>query len=109
MDAQKVMKLAPMLVMLAALACATYAVQPEGPGLAAVAVAGAEKRAAAGKASPPAAPQARAPSEPAGAPRDPFQVVSKPAQAGAGLEQADAVADRADADPHLDTVKGLTL
>jgi hypothetical protein len=84
MNTLKVMKLAPMLVMLATLACATYAVQPDVAGPMPPAAAG-KPAEAAGKTPQPQAPSAREAraAEAALAVRDPFRVASVP-----GLAQA---------------------
>jgi hypothetical protein len=114
MYTRKAMKLVPMLVMLAALACASYAVQPEVVGPMPASAAAPEKRTeAAGKTSQPPAPSSRRTDAPenALALRDPFRVASTPGQdpAGPGPEQAGPAPDRAEVDPYPEMVAGLTL
>jgi hypothetical protein len=110
MDTRKAMKLVPMLLMLAALACATYALQPDvaGPMPPAAARKPAE---VAGKTPQPQAPSAReAGAAEAGlAPRDPFRVASVPGPAQASADEAHAAPDRVEVDPYPGLVAGLTL
>jgi hypothetical protein len=110
MDTRKAMKLVPMLVMLAALACATYAVQPDVAGPIAATAAAGKPTEAAGKMVPPApASGVTGAAEAALALLDPFRVASTLGPPQATPDEAGPAPDRAEADPYPEMVAGLTL
>jgi hypothetical protein len=99
MDNTKLLKLAPTLVMVAALTYLVSSAQPDLPPAAE------EGRAGAGKAGP--SPSTAAATKAAGS-RDPFQVVVKPAE-GAAAKKVEAVAKQSGPDPWDEVIRGLTL
>ena len=113
MNMPKLMRLLPMLIMVASLAYATYSMQPLGSNTSAGPNTSAHaKEQAASKESRPAV----ASSLTKGAVpkrlailRDPFQVVSKPGSAEAVQGLADKASSHPEIDPYPGMIQGLTL
>ena len=113
MSMPKLMRLLPMLIMVASLAYATYSMQPlgsstsAGPNTSAYA-----KERAAGKESRPAVASTLtkgAVPKRLALLRDPFQVVSKPGSAEAVQGSADKASSHTEIDPYPGMIQGLTL
>jgi hypothetical protein len=115
MNMPKLMKLLPMLTMVASLACATYSLQPVGssasistrpdPSIP-------TKQQAAGKEARPTSAASlakKAVSRRTASLRDPFEVVSKPSSAEATKELADQASGHTEIDPYPGMIQGLTL
>jgi hypothetical protein len=113
MNMPKLMKLLPMLIMVASLAFATYSMQPVGSSTSTRPNANARtKEQATGKEAWPtsAASLAKgAVSKHLATLRDPFQVVSKPGSTETAKGLADKTSGHSEIDPYPGVIQGLTL
>jgi hypothetical protein len=113
MNMPKLMRLLPMLIMVASLAYATYSMQPLGSSTSAGPNTSVHaKEQAAGKESRPAVASSLAKGavpKRLAIPRDPFQVVSKPGSAEAVKGLADKASGHTEIDPYPGMIQGLTL
>jgi hypothetical protein len=113
MNMPKLMKLLPMLIMVASLAFATYSAQPVGSSTRPENNARTKEQATGKEARPTttASLAKGAVSKRPATVRDPFQVVSKPgsAEAEATKGLADKASSHTETDPYLGVIQGLTL
>jgi hypothetical protein len=113
MNMSKLMRLLPMLTMVASLAYATYAMQPAGSSTSTRPDTSAPtKQQAAGKEARPTSAASLAKGGVSKRPatfRDPFEVVSRPSSAEAVNELADKASGHTDIDPYPGMIQELTL
>jgi hypothetical protein len=110
MNIPKLMKLLPMLIMVASLAFATYSAQPVGSSTRPDNTG--TKEQATGKEARPTTTASLAKGVVSKRPatvRDPFQVVSKPGSVEAAQRLADQASGHTETDPHVGVIQGLTL